>query len=277
MICLYCILMRKILIFLILLLVITSASALDCTDTDNGPTSARGPDDYSLGTPGTVTQGIFGNTRDDACVSSDDDATAVTLKTGYYLREYYCKDNKREFEIYTCSDYGFTGCENAACVGKDVLSNQSQSAPATVESLCGNSIVDAGESCDPPFEICFGKDISEYGQCNIKCFCELANVENTKCGNGIVDSGEACEQTSDCETNELCKNCVCIQNPAVPVVTTNETETKEVADKVVPEEKKEIEETIEAKNLTEMPGIGFTKSIANFFKSIWNGIIGIFS
>jgi len=273
---------------------LTSAENL-CKDFDNGPLNPRNPDDYSLGTASKVQYGIKANTKNDACVSSEDRDLAYTLSSSQYLKEYYCTDDdKREFKIYKCADYGFTGCENGACTGKAVLSNKTSK---TKTSLCGNKIVDEGEDCDPPFSICFGKDTTEYGQCNTKCKCELAQVEHTKCGNNIIDEGEDCESDNDCEEFEHCKSCICVPKP-ISEIQTKENKTAEKTETVETqktkkekaeekeEQKKEEDKypvpeihppNVTVKNFSKLPGITVTKKTTNLFVKIWNWIISLFS
>jgi cysteine-rich repeat protein len=67
--------------------------------------------------------------------------------------------------------------------------------------LCGNGVVDTGESCDG------GSDVSWPGECGIDCQCPAAAV----CGDGEVNQpSEECDGTDDATCPGLCQgNCTC--------------------------------------------------------------------
>src|SRR5215510_10464675 len=72
-------------------------------------------------------------------------------------------------------------------------------------SVCGDSTIEGGEVCDPPFEGagCAGGDI-----CNDTCSGCVAPV----CGNGAVEGSEACDGPNGCGAgfvcNDTCTGCV---------------------------------------------------------------------
>jgi hypothetical protein len=280
--------MKWILYITVLMLVIGNAMAVDlCTDSDDGPDKVSNPDDHSLTTAGTVKYGV--SDYDDVCLDMED---GLMTDEGEWLKEYYCDEDSRKHTQYRCSNYGFDLCRNGKCGS---TSNTSTGGNTTVvtptpDDLCGNKESDPGEECDPPHSICFGSDMSEYGQCTANCKCKLATAEATKCGNGAIDEGETCEGDNDCEHWEYCKRCICVESP-----TTNKTvvnDTTPVIGEVKPEEKKGIDAQIEkkypTKNITpvdignvtdfaEDPAIKATSGITKFFTGIWGWMVGLFS
>lgn len=70
--------------------------------------------------------------------------------------------------------------------GSDVLMGE------TVEPLCGNSIVEAGEDCDPPLKTTIGA--TSVVSCSLNCL-RPGNTSST-CGNGILEPlyGEECDR-----------------------------------------------------------------------------------
>jgi len=295
----------------LILLILTSVSVYAdlCSDTDGGPTNINSPSDSVLATKGTVEYGI--TDKVDVCVTSP---TGVSIGESAFLQEYYCDNDKRESKVYTCSDYGFTGCEGGKCVGKNATqgnqSNQS-SQPSPPTAVCGNEITekDGGEECDPPGSVCFGADISEYGQCTDSCTCKLANAVQTKCGNGEIDEGETCEVDGDCGSGKVCKKCLCV-TPATNTTNTSNTTTgintsqsstntsssSEVSANQTTKKKNRSLENItaqidqkypdpnvtpvdigEVKNFSEDPAIRTTGAVSRFFSGIWDWITSLFS
>jgi cysteine-rich repeat protein len=70
--------------------------------------------------------------------------------------------------------------------GSDVLMGE------TIEPLCGNSVVEAGEDCDPPLQTTIGG--TAVTSCTLNCL-RPGNTSST-CGNGIVELlyGEECDR-----------------------------------------------------------------------------------
>jgi cysteine-rich repeat protein len=67
-------------------------------------------------------------------------------------------------------------------------------------SLCGNGIVDPGEECDDANNI-------DGDGCSATCKFEF-------CGDNIINNDwEECETDSDCETNQVCNDCLCEDIP----------------------------------------------------------------
>lgn len=275
---------------MVLFLVLAVSAAADlCADTDNGPVNENNPSDAVLAMRGTVEYGI--TDKDDVCLTSP---SGVSTDESPFLQEFFCEDDRRESEVYTCTDYGFTGCKDGACIGKNVTpSNQTNQTPSQPVSQCGNKIVekDAGETCDPPGSICFGDDVSQYGQCTDTCTCKLANPTQTKCGNGEIDEGENCESDSDCAAGEVCKSCLCSKAVTNTTGTINATNTtRQMTEPVNKTEQASAEidekypdlnvspvEIGEVKNFSEDPGIKTTGAISRFFTGVWEWIVSLFS
>ena len=98
----------------------------------------------------------------------------------------------------TCGDNGYD-CDTA--------SGEICNEKCACEIHCGNSELDAGETCEPstspPVE-CNAGEI-----CNSGCEC----ISDGECGNGYQDPGEICEPSTDppieCSVGEICTGCTC--------------------------------------------------------------------
>ncbi|MBW3018563.1 hypothetical protein KY329_00050 [Candidatus Woesearchaeota archaeon] len=278
--------MKWMAIFVVFLMICSTVMAAEkiCSDSDGGPEKPNKPDDHTLTTKGVVKQVV--SEYEDTCLSFED---GYSTKEGTWLKEYYCDgDDLRETQ-YDCTNYGFSGCKNGECVGGSTSNTSGGSTPIVQDDLCGNKIKDAGEECDPPHSVCFGEDISEYGQCTTDCKCKLANAVAMKCGNGEIDEGETCESDNDCEHWEYCKKCLCVERPTGNTSVQNDTQP--VA-KVTTDDKEEVADKIDKKypkknitpvdignvtNFTKDPAIQTTSGIAKFFIGIWDWIVGLFS
>lgn len=294
--------MKWMAIFAVLLLLCGTAMASDlCSDSDGGPDNPGNPDAHSLETKGTAKRVV--SEYEDTCLAFED---GYSTDEGVWLKEYYCDEDDLKDTQYDCTAQGYTGCKNGACVGNTTGSTTNGTGTTTTpdpSESCGNEILekDLGEECDPPHSVCFGNDMSEYGQCTTDCKCKLANAVAMKCGNGEIDEGETCEKDSDCEHWEYCKKCICVEKPQEAednttqqaTNTTDETEPAQpIATEPAPEEKDEIKEKIEQKypkknitpvdignvtNFTADPAIQTTSGVAKFFMGIWDWIVGLFS
>ncbi|MDD2807846.1 MAG: DUF4215 domain-containing protein [Patescibacteria group bacterium] len=79
---------------------------------------------------------------------------------------------------------------------------------ANIQTVCGNGILETGETCDGSA----GAGNCYNNSCKANCSCPV-------CGNGTIEVGEACEQDSDCATNYSCNtSCLC-QNSGVIICT----------------------------------------------------------
>jgi hypothetical protein len=92
-----------------------------------------------------------------------------------------------------------TGCDDAGCISPAVCGNGIVEQGETCDppdgtscdptchtiqaAVCGNSVVEAGEGCDPP----------DYLACDASCQPITCEPPPTTCGNGTVDVGETCE------------------------------------------------------------------------------------
>ncbi len=262
----------------------SNSSTVPCTDTDGG--GERRSDASALENKGDVKYGL--STQTDTCLTSDD---GVSASTGKHLKEYFCRDSQRDSDVYNCLALGYKECSDGECVGAtSTTSNQTQQQQPEV--ACGNHQVekDKGEECDPPFKICFGKTSTQYGQCDVNCKCKIAGTAPTPsplCGDGTRDSTEECESDSDCPTNHVCSSCKCakqltqaeIDAMKQQAATGKEDVTKDVSQKIDEQYKSpELPEVnLTAKNFSEEPGVKAASGIANFFKTIFGWIAGLFS
>lgn len=275
--------MRKLLIIVLIALAAVSVFAADplCKDFDNG--GARSSDD-ALKTKEKVEYGITDAV--DTCLTAEE---GVSTNSGRWLKEYYCGDDQRRYEVYDCIKLGYEGCENGACKGKAGSNGTtSTSTPKPVVS-CGNKIVekDKGENCDPPGSICFGKSTAEYGTCQNNCQCKIAAAakQAAKCGDDYLDEGEDCEKDADCTSGEVCSSCNCVKKltpEEIAQLTSKDERPKEEVKKEEKEapviEKEEAPQVdLEGKNFSEDPGIQATSGIANFFRKVFGWLAGLFS
>ncbi len=260
-----------------------------CNDTDSG--GSRGTD-AALKVKGDVKYGL--TTQSDTCLTSED---GVSTAESVFLKEYFCQDGQRKSDVYDCDKRGYEKCKNGECVGGSggASSNQTSAASLPV-SACGNKLreKDKGEECDPPNSICFGKTSQEYGTCQADCKCKIAAaaLENVRdippeCGDGYKHPTEDCEGDTDCPAGNVCSSCKCVKEltPAEieamkQAALAKKEEAKANISAGIEQEFKTPEITdvnVTAKDFTEEPGIKATSGIANFFKSIFNWLAGIFS
>lgn len=282
--------MKKIILLILILISATSVFAATCTDTDNGGADEK---DEALKTLGEVKYGI--TALKDQCVTSTETDEAVSTNKSKYLREYFCQGGQRSNEIYDCTKWGYTGCENGACVGKanTTSSSGSSSSGSTTQNSCGNKILEKakGEQCDPPGSICFGKTTAQYGSCQANCQCKIsqavldANPVPVVCGDGERATGEDCEADKDCPTNYVCSSCKCVKkltaaeieamkNQASGGSIEKEDETKSTTE--TPKTTLPGVDT-EPKNFSDTPAMKATGGIASFFKSVFGWIASLFS
>ncbi len=75
-------------------------------------------------------------------------------------------------------------------------------------AVCGNSVVEFGEACDPAGKKCYTADFQE-GRCTASCTCTV--YKGMWCGDKIIDTGEDCELDRDCPMFNYCsKSCKCV-------------------------------------------------------------------
>ncbi|MBS3147342.1 hypothetical protein J4219_00490 [Candidatus Woesearchaeota archaeon] len=267
--------MRKITIALLFILIIPSAFAALCSDTDGGGASNK---DSALKTKGSVTYGI--TPMIDTCLTSEE---GVSTNSSKWLREYFCENDQRQNKVYDCTKYGYDRCTNGECVG----SGSNQSTTTRTEepvNACGNKRLekDKGEQCDPPGSICFGKTSEQYGVCNPDCTCKIsksAPAAPVVCGDSERDTSEECEEDKDCPANYLCSSCKCVKQ-----LTPEEIEAMKNKPKPQAEESDEDEDddktglpevNLSSTNFSDNAGIKATSGITSFFKKIfaWLGAL----
>jgi len=262
-----------------------------CADTDNGGTHRT---DAALKNKGEVKYGI--TTQVDVCLTSKE---GVSVNASKWLKEYFCRQDKRESEVYDCISLGFSGCVDGECVGASSTASTSNTTNTTQTitlSSCGDKRVEKakGEQCDPPNSVCFGQSVAEYGTCQADCTCKIAaaalkNLESQPavCGDKYKHPSEDCENDTDCASNFVCSSCKCVK-----VLTAAEIEALKKSASVENEEvkddvSKEIDDKyktvplpevdLTATNFSDGAAIQATSSIANFFKKIFGWIASIFS
>ncbi|GEM_PF-1910490 len=280
--------------FLCMLVVLAAAvfAANDtiCADTDSGGSHRS---DAALKIKGAVKYGI--TTLDDTCLSSSD---GVSTNASKWLKEYYCRLDKRESDVYDCISLGFAGCERGACVGAVSTTNTTTTTTTTAQtsSDCGDKIVEKskGEECDPPGSICFGKSSSEYGSCQADCTCKIAAAalkdiqsKPAVCGDNYRHPDEDCEKDDDCPDDYVCSSCKCVKQLTAEEIdamkksaSAKKEEVKgnvseEIDQKYVTPELPEVNLT--ATNFSDAAAIKATSGIANFFKKIFGWIGALFS
>ncbi|RJQ22246.1 hypothetical protein C4580_00880 [Candidatus Woesearchaeota archaeon] len=278
--------MRGLIIALIVLCLATGAYAVTCTDTDNGGADEK---DEALKILGSVKYGI--TDLHDTCVTSTSTDEAVSTNKSKYLREYFCQGGQRSNEIYDCTRFGYSGCENGRCTGNASGTGGSSGSSSKPISSCGNKITekDKGENCDPPGSICFGKTTAQYGSCQNDCTCKIAQaaLENNPvviaCGDNDKDASEECEEDAHCPSGHLCSSCKCVKKltPEEIEAMKKQAESKEET-KTEPTPAKETTPPIpeidaEPKNFSDTPAMKATSGIAGFFKSVVGWIASLFS
>jgi hypothetical protein len=284
--------MRGLIIVLALILVLSiaahAATPLNeslCTDTDGGGVHKS---DAALKTKGEVKYGITGQT--DTCLTSEN---GVSTNSSKWLKEYFCRDDKRESQAYDCTRLGFTGCENGECKGASSGSTSNQTTQTTVQSACGNKIIEKtkGEECDPPDHICFGATKDQYGLCDANCKCKVSGAAQAAhqpvCGDGARDVGEDCEADDECHSGYVCSSCKCVKELTQEEIDAMKSGAANKKDEAKSETQKEIDEKykspethevdLSVKNFSEEPGIKATSGIASFFKHIFGWIGALFS
>ncbi|VVB81868.1 Uncharacterised protein [uncultured archaeon] len=278
---------------LVLALVVLSTAVLAvnetlCSDTDNGGTHRT---DAALKVKGAVTYGI--TTQSDVCLTSKN---GVSTNASIWLKEYFCRQDTRDSDVYDCTSLGYSGCVNGECVGASTGSNATATSQPTVPDSCGNKILEKakGEQCDPPGSICFGRTSAEYGSCQNDCTCRIAAAalksledQPAVCGDGYKHPSEDCENDSDCSSGYVCSSCNCVKQLTQEEIDALKQSATGVKEEVKANVSKEIDEkyktaplpevNLTATNFTDDAAIQATSSIANFFKKIFGWIAGIFS
>ncbi len=235
--------MKRIFIFATMFLLLASIATAACTDSDNGPNYAEKGN----------TKIISG--KEDICIISK--SVEVRTDVSQYLKEYFCdKNDQIDFELVDCVREGFTGCEFGECVGgtAGAKAQDSNYIPPAPVPYCGDSIVDAGEDCDPMNKMCFDDD-GNIGLCDANCKCEIKiRKEGSTTASDTTD-------TDDTDTTNV------VVDTPVEVDTTPKPLPVVTKDKS--DEDKGITVTIADKSKPE--------ASTGFFSRIWSWITGLFS
>jgi hypothetical protein len=260
-----------------------------CSDTDNGGTHRT---DDALKNKGEVKYGI--TTQVDVCLTSKE---GVSVNASKWLKEYFCRQDKRESEVYDCISLGFSGCVDGECVGAtSSASSATNTTQTTVASSCGDKRVEKskGEECDPPNSVCFGTSTAEYGSCQADCTCKIAaaalkNLESQPavCGDKYKHPSEDCENDTDCASDFVCSSCKCVKVLSQAEIDALKKSASAEKEEVKDDVSKEIDDkyktaplpevNLTATNFSDDAAIQATSSIANFFKKIFGWIAAIFS
>ncbi len=254
--------MRKlaVIVALFLLLGSSAAFAVECIDSDDGPTERNRPEPY-IAEKASVSYGL--SEKFDECVSNED---GYHLDPSNWVREYYCQNVsdivQRVYIDYDCVRYGYTGCAGGKCIGKNATKTTTH---VDTGPACGNKRVDPGEQCDPPDKICY--DTS--GNIGI---CTRANAQGF--------GGCQCKTYKGAESTEgPVQNVTVQQNETAPPVVTPPEEQPPVQPeeepKAEPEPAAEQPPAERAPLPTELDnsnGIGVTRGITNAVKRFFRWI-----
>ncbi|MCX6740270.1 MAG: FG-GAP-like repeat-containing protein, partial [Candidatus Parcubacteria bacterium] len=110
-------------------------------------------------------------------------------------------------------------CDNSACsTGNECLNCQCQPIVIPGQPVCGNSRVEIGEDCD-------NSSCSLGNECS-NCQCQPVSTGQPVCGNGLIETGEGCDITG-CAAGFACtRNCTCQPEEELPI-NTNQTPGEE--------------------------------------------------
>jgi hypothetical protein len=237
-----------------------------CSDSDDGPVHGRNPSSEVLTTRGSTKYGL--NSVFDVCVVSMD--ADVQIEESFFLKEYYCHNDKREFEIYDCRKFGFEKCIEGVCVGTGSSSEDSSNIPETVErrSHCGNQYLeeDLGEECDPPGSLCLDGDY--YGICLDDCTCNWKNKDKET--EVIPNADEDLDLSEEEDENVL------DEETSASDYDVNEKSAEEKKEDPFPIPEIEIPDVGEVKDFNNDSGIKVTRGISGFFKKIFSWFIDLF-
>lgn len=156
------------------------------------------------------------------------------------------------------------------------------------QSVCGNSVVEFGEKCDPAGKKCYTDDFQE-GRCTASCTCTI--YKGIWCGDGVKDSTEDCETDKDCPLFNYCsKSCKCVpkivqaNTSNVPknitksfVYAPEDNKTKERDDEEAGDKTKVIETVVnesffEAEDFTSSPGIKITAAVTHATEKVFGSL-----
>lgn len=233
--------MKKIFAFALFLILLASAvSAAMCTDSDDG---------NAYDEVGDTKYGI--TTFTDTCVLSEQ--ADMSTKESSFLKEYYCKDDKRVSEIVECSREGFISCKEGKCLAPEGSQASTKTTTTYATISCGDhKLNQASEECDPPGKICFKNE--DVGQCTASCKCEVM-VEDAK------ESSEETAQEKPENTDEK----------TAQAEQSEPTEEKQ-SDEKTAEQKKTPAPRLPSEEREELPVV----KEPGFFGKIWKWFKGLF-
>ncbi len=245
------------------MMLLTGVSAEDlCTDSDNGPDGGS-PSDDVLTTVGSTKYGI--TTLNDVCVIGP--SADVQTKESMYLKEYYCDNDKREFEIFDCSRFGFEKCVEGKCTGSSSGSSSgSNQNNNVIISNCGNKILEEneGEECDPPGSVCLDGD--DYGVCLNDCKCRWHSQSSGAQQVTTIDTNN----NQDTNTDKIQQTQKTTQN------TNQNQENQQKQEDLYPMPNVTIPNTDDLKDFDDTSGIKVTRGITDFFNKIWDWFTNLF-
>jgi len=244
-----------IMVLIFLALIPIAFSELTCDDTDGGPAVENKPLPF-IAIGGTVK--TPDDQKGDYCVRRE--GKDGLEQESLWIKEYYCYAGDVKSKDYQCLTYGYTKCkmENGlgACVNKisdwdDGTSSENE----TLDTDCGNKVVEGNEDCDPPGKLCVAKN-GDPGSCTDFCICVSY----------FTDSNETNESKESFEEINLS-----LINGKI-----NKTEDSDIA---ISEETKKVLEDMEngePLKLNETVGIKLTRSVTEGVKNFFIWIANLF-
>ncbi|MDD5469506.1 MAG: DUF4215 domain-containing protein, partial [Candidatus Peribacteraceae bacterium] len=185
----------------------SSAPSISCTESDGGLSPAVWG--YASGSDGTIFT--------DQCA----DSTTII--------EAYCSVSGPAVISVACP----VACNAGACVTTSIVSSAwspssfsssdgssaSSISSSSSEPVCGNGILESGESCEPGVINCLWGLYCDRESCACIAYSPHSSIASSSiaaagytsvCGNGILDPGEQCESGISCDQGWLCGvGCLC--------------------------------------------------------------------
>jgi len=132
---------------------------------------------------------IFGTTDDDT-------GTETCILQGFESGELYCAETCAEFDTSNCSEI-VAECGDGECNGIETCETcEADCNPCEEEPVCGNSVVEDPEVCDPPGQR--NCTINEYAgtqECNADCSALGSCIVEEYCGDNTINGTETCDGT----------------------------------------------------------------------------------
>lgn len=277
--------MKAIILSLAFILVFSSIAYAACTDTDGGPINPTKPAKF-IGIFGTVDYGT--GPKEDYCVSR---LGGSFVKSGEWVREYYCDGDRIDSDDYECKNYDYASCVNGTCInytGTQAALDDVGTPPAENYSNCGNKKLDGKEECDPPGKVCMIAG-GGMGTCTNQCKCVQQSQNQTATQNKT-------NITMQNQTMQILLNATSENKSTAKLAFETKEEEKPVIESQESNEEKEKEETPgtptgaipadiqeimddtdkEIEELANSPMIKITSAISNAVMKILSFFSGLF-